>query len=64
MLVSMPTYEELLTATEVAEMARVSARTVWRWKEDGTLASVAIGRVVRFRRVDVDALLTPTAPEQ
>jgi excisionase family DNA binding protein len=55
----MPTFEELLTAPEVAERARVSVRTVWRWKADGVLPSVQIGDVVRFRRVDVDALLTP-----
>jgi excisionase family DNA binding protein len=57
--VGVPTFEELLTAAEVAERARVSERTVWRWKEDGRLPSIQIGSVVRFRRVDVDALLTP-----
>lgn len=55
----MPTSVELLTAAEVAERARVSVRTVWRWKEDGTLPAVQIGNVVRFRREDVDALLSP-----
>jgi excisionase family DNA binding protein len=62
--VDVPTFEELLTVAEVAERARVSERTVWRWKDDGRLPSIQIGSVVRFRRVDVDALLTPEAVDE
>jgi excisionase family DNA binding protein len=56
----MPTFEELLTASEVADLARVSERTVRRWRDDGILPAVKIGRVARYRRVDVDRLLTPS----
>jgi excisionase family DNA binding protein len=51
----------LLTVDEVAKRARVSTRTVWRWEADGLLPSVRIegARFVRFRRADVDTLLTP-----
>jgi len=56
--------DSLLTTTEVAERCRVSTVTVGRWVRDGKLAAVRPGgNVLRFRRQDVDALLTPVAPE-
>jgi excisionase family DNA binding protein len=57
----MPTFEEFLTVDEVADLARVSAKTVRRWEKTGRLPSVRIGAVLRFRRVDVDRLLSPRA---
>ena len=52
--------EELLTIEEVAGLARVSTQTVLRWTKNGTLVAVRPSpRVVRFRRSDVEALLTP-----
>lgn len=48
---------DLLTAAEVADTLRVSRSTVARWARDGAIESVRVGRVVRFRRSDIDALL-------
>ncbi len=48
------TIEPLLTVTEVAEICRVSERTVRRWIADGTLRSTHLGRVVRIRRRDLE----------
>ena len=50
-------YSELLTAYEVAKMAKVSAKTVNRWRRDGLLTGIKIGNVVRFRHEDVDTFL-------
>jgi excisionase family DNA binding protein len=49
----------LLTAEEVADVMRVSKATVLRWSREGTLAPVGARRSVRFRREDIEALLTP-----
>ena len=56
----MATPDEMLTAHGVAERAKVSERTVWRWKDEGILPYVQPSPgVVRFRASDVDDLLTP-----
>jgi excisionase family DNA binding protein len=53
---------DLLTAAEVAERFRVSVQTVYRWGKDGTLpGAVTLGGVRRFRREDVDRLLSGDA---
>ena len=49
----------LLTAAEVAETFRVSKATITRWHKAGTLRGVKVGGVLRFRRADVERLLTP-----
>lgn len=54
---------ELLTTTEVAERFRVSKTTVIRWAMDGTLPAIRVGRDWRFRRQDVERLLTPVTPD-
>jgi excisionase family DNA binding protein len=55
--------EDLLTVSEVADLARVSSQTVWRWAKDGSLPTAMItpGGRRRFRRSDVEELLTPKA---
>ena len=47
----------LLTVYDVAERARVTPRTVWRWEKEGRISAVRIGRTVRFRAEDVETLL-------
>jgi excisionase family DNA binding protein len=47
-----------MTTQEVADLFRVSTMSVYRWAKDGTLQAITIGGTVRFRRSDVDALLT------
>lgn len=56
--------DDLLTTREVAERARVSTVTVTRWAKQGRLQGVRISeRVLRFRRGDVDALLSSPIAE-
>ena len=51
---------DMLTTAEVADLCRVSNSTVTRWLADGRLPGVKVGpRTFRFRRSDVEALLTP-----
>lgn len=50
--------DELLTTAEVADLLRVTRQTLTRWRKDGKLPAVKIGRLVRFKRSDVEALLT------
>lgn len=49
----------LLTAKEVRARLQVSASTLWEMRRRGKLAPVYIGRAVRFRSADVDALCAP-----
>ena len=51
----------LLTRAEVAELLRVSPRTIDRWVTEGRLSRVQLARAVRFRADDIAGLLnTPT----
>lgn len=43
-------------------LLRVSMRTIDRLLSDGTLPYSKVGRAVRIRRGDVDAILDPPAP--
>lgn len=49
----------LLTVSEVADLLRVSPRTVQRYAADRKLPAVTLpsGRGLRFRREDIDAFL-------
>jgi excisionase family DNA binding protein len=49
-----------MTTAEVQTLLRVSRPTLARWREDGTLPALKLGRLVRYKRSDVLALLTPT----
>lgn len=54
---------QLLTTNEVAEECKVTAETVRVWVREGRLAAITLpGGLKRFRREDVDRLLTPTEP--
>lgn len=55
---------DLLTATEVAKAFRVDPSTVIRWAQDGTIPAIRVGGVWRFRRADVEQLLTPVTPDE
>jgi excisionase family DNA binding protein len=50
----------LLTEAEVAQVLRVSSRTIRRWAACGTVPAVQIGGVRRFRLRDVAALIDPS----
>jgi hypothetical protein len=53
-----PSAPDLLTPVEVAELFRVELDTLakWRWKKIGP-AFIKIGRMVRYPRAGVDAIL-------
>ncbi len=46
---------ELLTVSDVADLCKVSPRTVFRWLSEGWLPAIRIGNVTRVRRKDLDA---------
>ena len=48
-----------MTEHELALILRVSTRTLRRWRQDGRLPYVRIGRNLRFRECDIDALIAP-----
>jgi excisionase family DNA binding protein len=50
-------FSRLLLASEVAELLRCSKQAVYWWAETGLLPCVRIGRAVRFRPEDVQAIL-------
>lgn len=50
--------EEYLTPNEVAKMIGVSTNTLWRWEKEKYLAPLKVGRKSRYRKSDVEALLT------
>ena len=47
----------LMTSEQVADLMGVSITTVRRWERSGTLPGVRIGRLIRFRAADVEALI-------
>jgi len=47
----------LLSAEAVADLLSVSVRTVRRMNASGEIPIVRIGRAVRVRRVDIEALI-------
>ena len=44
----------LVTAQEVAEALTVSAKSIYRWAQEGRIPSVSLGRAKRF---DLEAIL-------
>ena len=51
------TEARLLTATEVADLMRVSRMTVYRLIKTGEMPSLRVGRGYRFREEDVQEYL-------
>ena len=52
-----PTSRNLLTKRELADVYRVSTRTVSNWMKSGVLPYLKVGRVVRFDRASVSEAL-------
>ncbi len=50
-------YTELLTAVEVAQMLKLSPRTVREWAWRQKIPSVKVLGALRFRREDIEALI-------
>ena len=49
---------ELLTVRQTMELLGVTRSTIYRWEQSGILTAVRIGGVVRFRRADLDRLMS------
>jgi excisionase family DNA binding protein len=49
--------QPLLTATEVGRIFGVCDRTLRRWARAGHLVPVRVGRTLRYRRQDVEAVI-------
>jgi excisionase family DNA binding protein len=52
---------ELLTRKDVSKLFQISTMTVIRLEEDGKLPAVRIGTRVRYKRADVEALISAGA---
>jgi len=48
---------DLLTAAEVAQVLRVTERTVRTWTQAGTLRAVRIGGRVRYRATTLEEMI-------
>ena len=55
---SMGQLPELMTVPEVAEALRISDETVHRWCREGRLPFVRVLGLKRFRRDEIEALVT------
>ena len=53
----MPEHDDFMTVAEVAATLKLNQQTVRNWIDQGKLPALHIGRRVRIRRVDFDALL-------
>lgn len=49
------TAADIMTAAEVAELLMVTPTTVCEWARSGMLPALRRGRVIRFRRWEVEA---------
>lgn len=49
------TAADIMTADEVAQLLTVATTTVYEWARSGALPALRRGRVVRFRRWEVEA---------
>jgi excisionase family DNA binding protein len=57
--------DQLLTVAEIATILRMNQQTIRNWIEAGTLPAIRIGRRVRIRRADFNALVAahPAGPQ-
>ena len=49
--------DESLTVAEIAQILKLNQQTVRNWIDQGTLPALRVGRRVRVRRSDFDALV-------
>jgi excisionase family DNA binding protein len=56
--------DQLLTVAEIATILRMNQQTIRNWIDAGTLPAIRIGRRVRIRRADFNALVSahPAGP--
>lgn len=49
--------DEFLTVAEIAGILKLNQQTIRNWIDQGTLPALRVGRSVRVRRSDFEALL-------
>lgn len=49
--------EPLLTQEEVISILKVDSTTLWRWRNRGYLNAIKVGGKIRYRQVDIVALI-------
>ncbi len=51
------------TETETAEHARVSTKTIRRWRDRGLIIGYRVGRTVRYDLCEIDGLLSSSGSQ-
>ena len=54
--------DDIVTVAEIAEILRLNQQTVRNWIDDGLLPAIRVGRRVRIRWADVEAMMKPAGP--
>ena len=57
-----PRSEDIVTVAEIAEILKLNQQTVRNWIDDSLLPAIRIGRRVRIRWADVEAMMKPAGP--
>ena len=52
-----PLFRRLLTTDDLAQIFHVSRATVRSWRRSGRVHGVQVGRELRFRRSDIEAII-------
>lgn len=52
--------DDLVTVAEIAEILKLNQQTVRNWMDLGSLPAIRVGRRVRVRWRDVEAMMRPT----
>jgi excisionase family DNA binding protein len=55
--------DDIVTVAQIAEILKLNRQTVRNWIDAGALPATHIGRSVRVRWGDVEAMMKPAGPE-
>ena len=58
----MPRSDDIVTVAEIAEVLKLNQQTVRNWIVEGSLPAIRVGRRVRVRWADVEAMMKPAGP--
>ena len=54
--------DDLVSVADIAEVLKLNQQTVRNWIDQGRLRAIRVGRRVRVRWGDVEAMMTPAGP--
>ena len=54
--------EDVVTVADIARILKLNSQTVRNWIADGSLPAMHVGRRVRVRWGDVEAMMKPAGP--